>query len=137
MITHNEWSDKDREELYSLSEIVEILKDEIKNLDCFQTSVCNFDVIFFLFKECVCFLDGDSSLVLMDIHNLLKQKDISSFVDLYNSFQDALISSNIPDVNELVLDLDSYYDEFKRMDIDFVSLCFSMCSHEDKIVPSL
>jgi hypothetical protein len=82
-------------------------------------------------------LDGDSSLVLIDLHNLLKQEDISSFVDLFNSFQNALIASNIPDVNELVLDLDSYYDEFKRMDIDFVSLCFSMCSHEDKIVPSL
>ena len=132
MITHKEWSDKDRENLYSLSEIVEILIDEIKNLDCFQTSNCKFDLTFSLFKECVCFLEGDSSLVLIDLYNLLKQEDISSFVDLYNSFQNALITSNIPDVNELVLDLDSYYDEFKRMDIDFVSHSFSTCNYAEK-----
>ena len=118
MIHRNEWSDPDRDEVYSLSEIIEILDYEIK----FDRSLRNttFNKLYNAFKKCALFIQ-DQGYAREDINlrKVLKSSGVDSFDRLHTELCEYLqCNSSIKDIDQLIIDLNNYYDDFRSLNYE-------------------
>ena len=118
MIHRNEWADPDRDEIYSLSEIIEILDYEIK----FDRSLRNptFKKLYNAFKKCALFIqDSGYAREDIDLSKVLKSSGVDSFDRLHTEFCEYLqYNSSIKDIDQLIIDLNDYYDDFRSLNYE-------------------
>ena len=118
MIHRNECADPDRDEIYSLSEIIEILDYEIK----FDQSLRNttFKKLYNAFKKCALFIqDSGYAREDIDLSKVLKNSGVDSFDRLHTEFCEHLqYNSSIKDIDQLIIDLNNYYDDFRSLNYE-------------------
>lgn len=118
MIHRNEWADHDRDEIYSLSEIIEILDYEIK----FDRSLRNpaFKKLYNAFKKCALFIqDQYYAREDIDLSKVLKSSGVDSFDRLHTELCEYLqCNSSIKDIDQLIIDLNNYYDDFRSLNYE-------------------
>lgn len=118
MIHRNEWADHDRDEIYRLSEIIEILDYEIK----FDRSLRNttFKKLYNAFKKCALFIqDQCYAREDIDLRKVLKSSGVDSFDRLHTEFCEYLqYNSSIKDIDQLIIDLNNYYDDFRSLNYE-------------------
>jgi len=119
MIPRSEWADKDRDKIYSLSDIVEILDFEIKCVRDASLKNSDFKRIYNAFKKCALWIeDIDYAREDIDLHKVLNKSGEESFSDLFENFVDTVSNSNIPSIDNLIIDLSDYYNDFQSLDYE-------------------
>lgn len=116
MICHHKWADADRNFIYDLKDIISILDDEIYNSNDSPLKSPRFRKLYNAFKKCALYLDSSNAHYDIDLNKIKKQIGRLSFIDLFEEVSEVIAASNIPDINELMIDIYSYYDEFKSLD---------------------
>lgn len=118
MIHRSEWADPDRDRIYNLSEIVEILDYEIKFDRPLRTST--FNNLYNAFKKCALWIeDVNYAREDIDLSKVLKSSGVDSFDRLHTEFCEYLqYNSSIKDIDQLVIDLNNYYDDFRSLNYE-------------------
>lgn len=116
MICHYKWADPDRNYIYDLKDIISILDDEIHNSNDSSLKSLRFRKLYNTFKKCTLYLDSPNAHYDIDLNKIKKQIGRLSFIDLFEEVSEIIAASNIPDINELMIDIYNYYDEFKSLD---------------------
>lgn len=121
MISRIEWANPNRDICYDFDKIIEILDYEIKR--CKDPLLHNPTFLsryrsFRLAGMWSCNVESKFGLMPedIDLFKIRKKLGRMNFFDLYEYVCDTLYESSIPDINELRVDLDQFYGEFRSLD---------------------
>jgi hypothetical protein len=118
MIHRSEWADPDRDRIYDLSEIIEILDYEIKLDSSLRSST--FKNLYNSFKKCALWIeDANYAREDIDLNKVIKSSGVDSFDRLHTAFCEYLqYQSYIKDIDQLIIDLNYYYDDFRSLNYE-------------------
>jgi len=118
MIPRSEWADPDRDRIYDLSEIIEILDYEIKHDNSLRSST--FKNLYKAFKKCALWIDDvNDARENIDLHTVLRGSGVDSFERLHIAFYDYLLyQSRIENIENLLVDINEYFDDYRSLDYE-------------------